>query len=265
MISLYKLENSYTKPDGNYKTVELRGLSTDTKPTEIGEGKIDNGSVIGYDGLSKVSITTNVAGGGGDLDWSAIGYDSVPQGIVDGYNYALEIKTNWDGTATTFSRKFQYDRNIIFMPLVNTSNATHMTSMFDGCFNLMVIPLLNTSNVQGMASMFQYCYGLNEVPLLDTSNVTNMSSMFSGCEILKTLPLLNTSKVTNMQGMFYGCLQLTNESLDNILRMCINAISYTGTKTLSTLGFNSNNYPVSRIEALPHYQDFIDAGWTIGY
>lgn len=46
MISLYKLENSYTKPDGNYKTVELRGLSTDTKPTEIGEGKIDNGSVF---------------------------------------------------------------------------------------------------------------------------------------------------------------------------------------------------------------------------
>ena len=203
---------------------------------------------------------------GGGLDWSAIGYDSTPQSIVDGYNYAKEIYDNWDETPTTLSRKFQYDYNIIFMPLVNTSNATLMTSMFNGCYNLMTIPLLNTSNVQGMSGMFQNCYGLNEIPLLNTSNVTNMASMFSGCKILKTLPLLNTSKVTNMSGMFYDCPQLTNESLDNILQMCINAISYTGTKNLTTLNLdNATIYPVSRIEALPHYQDFIDAGWTIGY
>ena len=46
MISLYKVENTYTKPSGTYKAVELRGLSTDTKPTEIGTNKIDNGSTF---------------------------------------------------------------------------------------------------------------------------------------------------------------------------------------------------------------------------
>lgn len=46
MISLYKLENTFAKPSGTYKAVELRGLSTDTKPTEIGENKIDNGSIF---------------------------------------------------------------------------------------------------------------------------------------------------------------------------------------------------------------------------
>lgn len=46
MVSLYKIENSYTRVDGNYVSAELRGLSTDEKPTEIGANKIDNGSVF---------------------------------------------------------------------------------------------------------------------------------------------------------------------------------------------------------------------------
>lgn len=45
MISLYKIENPKTKSDGEYASVELRGLSTDERPTEIAGKKIDNGSV----------------------------------------------------------------------------------------------------------------------------------------------------------------------------------------------------------------------------
>jgi hypothetical protein len=47
--------------------------------------------------------------------------------------------------------------------------------------------------------------------------------------------------------------------------MCINATSYTGTKTFSKFGFNSGYYAASKIQSLPSYQDFITAGWTIGY
>lgn len=46
MISIYKIENTKLKPDDDYISAELRGLSTDTKPTEIGGKKIDNGSVF---------------------------------------------------------------------------------------------------------------------------------------------------------------------------------------------------------------------------
>ena len=46
MVSLYKVENSYEKTNNNYISAELRGLSTDEKPTEIGENKIDNGSIF---------------------------------------------------------------------------------------------------------------------------------------------------------------------------------------------------------------------------
>ena len=92
-----------------------------------------------------------------------------------------------------------------------------------------------------------------------------MGAMFSFCSYLTTIPLLDTSNVTNMADMFYHTYNLTDTSLDNILQMCINASVYTGTKKLSTLGLTSTNYPASRIQALTHYQDFINAGWTIGY
>ena len=66
-----------------------------------------------------------------------------------------------------------------------------------------------------------------------------------------------------MSYMFSSCNKLTDTSIDNILQFCITSKRKNG--TLKYLGFNSNAYPINRIEALPHYQDFLDAGWTIGY
>ena len=46
MISLYKIENTRGSATYDYIAVELRGLSTDTKPTEYSNKKIDNGSTF---------------------------------------------------------------------------------------------------------------------------------------------------------------------------------------------------------------------------
>ena len=46
MISLYKIENTSIKPNEDYVSGELRGLSTDEKPTEINGKSIDNGSLF---------------------------------------------------------------------------------------------------------------------------------------------------------------------------------------------------------------------------
>lgn len=211
------------------------------------------------------SISTGGSGGGGDIDWSAIGYNSTPQSIVDEYNYSKNIYDNWDSTQTILKRKFRYDLELVIMPLVDTSKATNMASMFEGCTNLKTIPLLETSNVTMMTQMFYDCRYLTSISLLDTSNVSTFNLMFQGCINIEYIPVLNTTKMTSFNNMFNSCRNLTDTSLDNILQMCIGATSYTGTKTLAIAGFNSTNYPTSRIKALPHYQDFINAGWTIGY
>ena len=46
MITIQKIENKRTVGGEETINTELRGLSTDTKPTEINESKIDNGSVF---------------------------------------------------------------------------------------------------------------------------------------------------------------------------------------------------------------------------
>lgn len=127
------------------------------------------------------------------------------------------------------------------------------------------IDLFDTSELTTFRSFFNRCTNLETIPLFDTSNVTDFRDAFSYCDYLRNIPIFNTSKATNMTGMFTLSTGLTDESLDNILQMCINATAYTGTKTLLQLGIQPAYYPTTRIEALPHYQDFLTAGWTIGY
>ena len=206
-------------------------------------------------------------GGGSDLDWTAIGYNGTPQAIVDGYNHAVEIMNNWDSTKTSFGTTFQEDRNLVIMPLLDTSNVTTMSGAFYGNYTLTSIALLNTENVTSMSECFRECRGLTSVPKFNTKKVTTMQKMFASCYDLASIPLFDTSAITSsagFTGMFTNCFNLSDNSLDNILQMCINATGYTGTKSLSTLGITSTStYPTSRIQALPHYQDFINAGWTI--
>lgn len=225
-------------------------------------------------------------------NWGDIGYDYIPQKAQNdleeatNFSYSKQIYDNWDDTQTNLLEKFRGDKNLIYMPLVDTSNAINTRFMFYNCTNLINVPLLDLSNVENTSWMFGLCNSLETIPLFDTSSAIDMSYMFSytkittlpllntsnaeyltslvdGCTTLTTIPVLNTSHVKSMKNMFYNVTNLTNESLDNILQMCINAVNYEDTKTLADLALGS--YSKTKIKALPHYQDFINAGWNLGF
>ena len=197
--------------------------------------------------------------------WAELGYPNEPQCFNDMYNVAKEIYDNWDSSITSMRSKYYANHNIVVFPLVDTSNVTTMYEAFQSCQQLRELPLLNTSNVTTLQYAFNYCINLKSIPQFDTSNVTIMYETFKNCTNLENIPVLNTSKVTTMQGCFTSCTKLTNESINNILKMCINATSYARTKTLSYMGLSSSYYPSSMIQSLSNYQDFISAGWSIGY
>jgi surface protein len=159
------------------------------------------------------------------------------------------------------------DTKLSIMPLVDTSNATSMYRMLYNCQILTDVALLDTSNVTNFSNMFDGCKIITTIPKFDTSSATSMKTMFNGCTKLENVPVLDTSNLSGsnlLQNAFSSCYSLNNTSLDNILQMCINTPpSYTGTKTLAKLGFNSTYQPATTIQGLPHYQDFIDAGWSI--
>ena len=91
-----------------------------------------------------------------------------------------------------------------------------------------------------------------------------MGRMFEGCSSLTTIPVLNTNEVTGMSDMFNGCTSLTDDSLNNILQMCINAVSISSTpNTLQAIGLTEAQ--AATCTTLSNYQAFLDAGWTTGY
>lgn len=176
--------------------------------------------------------------------------------------------SDYNATIIPFNSNYHKITNFITeISDIDTSTMTSFQDFFRDCITLKEIPKnLDTSNGTNFSSMFNCCAEIETIPQLNTNKATDFRSMFYGCNKLKNIPILDTSKVTMMVDFIaYGTKVLTDESINNILQMCINATAYTQTKTLKYLGFTSANYPVSRIEALPKYQDFIDAGWTIGY
>lgn len=103
------------------------------------------------------------------------------------------------------------------------------------------------------------------LPTIDLYDMTRATNTFSGCTKLVDVSFKNPTRLTQMNGMFTDCHNLSDTSLNNILKMCIEATAYEGTKTLYYLGFRANKYSQERIESLSNYQDFVNAGWTTGY
>lgn len=144
---------------------------------------------------------------------------------------------------------------------------TKLNSFFANCYNIKKISFQNSNTITNMSYLFRNCENLEEIDFseIDTSNVNYMQQMFYNCQKIIDIPQLNVNNVIDLNNMFFYCISLSNESLNNILAMCINATSYTGTKTLVALGFASSWCPASRIQALSNYQAFLNARWTIGY
>lgn len=106
---------------------------------------------------------------------------------------------------------------------LNTSAATSMSYMFQGCGKLETLDVthFNTSNCTKMTSMFSGCKILEvlDVTGFETGKVTSMANMFINCSKLKTVDMryFDTQKVTDMSQMFKGCsnLQSVNISTSN--------------------------------------------------
>lgn len=142
------------------------------------------------------------------------------------------------------------------------------TYLFANCSKITEAPRIDMTDVSHAVSMFRGCSSLVTAPFYDMKDVIEAQGMFRECTALENVPVYDTSNITTSAGftlMFYGCPNLTEESLDNILQMCINATGYVGNKTLYELGinYNSDYYDEDMIRSLPHYNQFINAGWKI--
>lgn len=179
-----------------------------------------------------------------------------------------------------------------------TSNVTTIQHMFYGCTSLTSINFnnFNTQNITSMGSMFYGCTALTSVNFgnINTSNVTNLNMLFFSCTSLRTVNMSNidTSSVTNIRGlfnlcsnlteidisnfdlqkctssqslsaMFKGCTNLTNASLNSILKAISTAKIAGSYKKLKNIGLTEEQ--ATTCTTLSNWAECEDAGWSTGY
>lgn len=188
----------------------------------------------GYDGMTKVTVTTNVkpviydGTRLGNSTFSTIpdyDYSQIQNAdyLFNTCGYLTELKRRLDcrnmvtGTGMFMScHNLQFVTNIapnsliVMQYLANTGKMTKMDKMFAYCDNLIGVngkksmSYLITDACTTMRSMFYQDILLSIVPMFtSTSNVTDMGFMFWGCNDFNAFDCnYDMSKVTDIEGMF---------------------------------------------------------------
>ena len=273
----YFIQTGSVNFDGLYNYKESNWVLADTGLNATDE-YVYGKTYYGKNGVGTGTLVTNVSLLMDDIN-AELFYklqeaytNSEPIVIENGFKVPKNIKfipTKEDGTplwdtssVTTMSNTFNGCTNLKEIPLLDTHNVTTMEGMFENCKNLKEIPLLDTSSVTTMSHTFTGCTNLQTIPLLDTHNVTTMSHTFYGCTNLQTIPLLDTSSVTDMRVTFSDCNSLTDDSLNNILKMCANA-KVTQYKTLKDIGLSQTQ--AEKCQTFDEWAACEAAGWTAWY
>lgn len=227
---------------------EIAAIHTD--PTLLEKNIVENGTYTaaqeGADGYSVVTVNVPQPNPFRDA-WEA---------------YKSEHPTNWDYAFYPYRGMLAYLPSLEGLSFAESGSVTSTVSMFGGCKNLVSVPLFNTSAVTTMQSMFSGCTSLASVPLFDTSSVENMREMFYNCSSLVTVPLFNTSHVTNMIQMFAGCSQLTSVPLLNTSGVTDMSKMFTNCSNLNTVplfdlgnvtGMSDVFFNCSSLEVIPAF------------
>ena len=277
----------YNGTQYNIIKTQLNAVASDVyKSVFYGSNGVETGTLSDFSNLTDNELVKRVE------IWNVLGTDNgmtAPESCENLFSSSSinSIPLLDTSNTTNMNYMFSYCANLQTIPLLNTSKVVSMFYMFNGCANLQIVPLLDTSKVSDMRNMFANCTNLQSVPLLDmssatnvgymfadctnlqsvplfdTNNVTDIGSMFNGCTNLQSVPLLDTSSVTNMSYMFKNCTNLSDDSLNNILMMCVNSKVSSNYKTLSSISLSEEQ--AQKCTTLSNYQAFLDAGWTTGY
>lgn len=154
---------------------------------------------------------------------------------------------------------------------IDCSNFPYMNGLFGSLYSLKKITIskMPTTSYE-LTQSFINCKSLISAPTIDTSKAKGFMRTFWGCVGLKNVPVYDVSGISNssfsLYNTFTDCPSLTNDSLNNIMQMCINAtnkVAGSDFKTLKSVGLSE--IQSETCQSLSNYNAFIAAGWTTGY
>lgn len=159
---------------------------------------------------------------------------------------------------TVLYNAFYESGNLEEAHLINTGSVTSIAQMFYGCTKLTNVSIDNTSNVTNCNNTFYQCNSLVTAPAMNTGKVTDFQSAFRYCSELVNVPQYDWSSVTKANYVFSNCPKLSDESINNIMAMCISATNYTQTKSFNYIAPGAGQ----RYKELSNYPAYVEAGWT---
>ena len=145
--------------------------------------------------------------------------------------YYQEHGVNWNAEDDEY-HKVSDDNKALYGVLTADNISTYKD-------RIVYLPKIDTSSVTNMSSMFYDCYSLVSIPQLDTSSVTNMRSMFRNCTSLVNTHQLNIQEVTNVGAMFYYCNSLVHANLKSTKIAC--QLNYSALLSKESLLYIINN------------------------
>ena len=155
---------------------------------------------------------------------------------------------------------------------LDLSNLTTLDYLFQACRNLEQIEgKLTTGLVTSCNYVFSGCENITSIDLsnINTRNCTSFIFFFFFCSNLVDITFGDNFSFESVTGssalnnMFTASRKLSDTTLNSFLKILLSATSYTGTKTLSTLGMV---YAVAnKCATLSNWVDCQTAGWTTGY
>ena len=178
-----------------------------------------------YDGLSSVTVITNVSGGGSTIDDYMT---TTVDGNEDPYLYVnipmlmKQIPHLDISNVQVFDNFFDNCQYITSIDLtgIDTTGVTSFYKMFRNCRRVTSLDVsgFDTTTVEDFHGMFSECRALTSLDLsnFDLSSAYNTSDMFSGCYAMETITLSNDfvgSNVNDCGGMFQECFSLTSLDL----------------------------------------------------
>ena len=101
-----------------------------------------------------------------------------------------------------------YKNRIVYLPKIDTSSKTNMSSMFSNCNSLVSIPQLDMQNVTNESNMFYYCFSLV------TANLKNVKLAY----------MLNQSALLSKDSLLY---LINNEAATSAITIKLASYAYT--------------------------------------